>query len=277
LKVRLWGTRGSLATAGPDTIRHGGNTSCVEVRAADDHLIVLDAGSGIRALGSTVGDEVRRIDVLLTHLHLDHVQGLGFFAPLFEKRAEIHIWGPPSIRVTLRDRLTRYLSPPLFPVPLRDFASHPVLHDAPTEHPVGLGGITVVAALIIHPGPTVGYRLGWEGRAVAYLPDHEPALGSRSFPESPPWLSGLRLADGARLLIHDAQYTDAEYAERIGWGHSTIAHAVAFASVAGVRRLVTFHHDPAHDDDRIDREMASIVPPEGLDVVVGREGLEFDL
>ena len=142
---------------------------------------------------------------------------------------------------------------------------------------MALGGVTVAAELIIHPGPTVGYRLGSDGRTLAYLPDHEPALGSRSFPERPPWFSGLRLADGARLLIHDAQYTDAEYAERAGWGHSTIAHAIALASAAGAQRLVTFHHDPAHDDDSIDREMASIVAPEGLDVVVGREGLEFDL
>ena len=106
MKVRLWGTRGSLAAAGPETIRYGGNTACVEVRGSDDHLIVLDAGSGIRRLGATVGDDVRRIDILLSHLHMDHIQGLGFFAPLFRSASDIHIWGPPSVRRSLRDRLT---------------------------------------------------------------------------------------------------------------------------------------------------------------------------
>ena len=252
MRVRLWGTRGSLAAAGPETFRHGGNTSCVEGRAADDHLIVLDAGSGSRALGTTVGGQVRRIDLLLTHLHLDHIQGLGFFAPLFDRRAEIHIWGPPSIRLPLRDRLTRYLSPPLFPVPLRDFASHPVLHDAPTEHPMRLGGVTVAAELVIHPGPTVGYRIVSEGGTLAYLPDHEPALGCRSFPERPPWLSGLRLARGAQLLVHDAQYTDAEYPNHLGWGHSALSDALAFGARADAERMLLFHHEPLHDDAMLD-------------------------
>ena len=116
--VRLWGTRGSVASPGPETVRYGGNTACVEVRT-DDALLVLDAGTGIRRLGSTLREYQGRIDLLLTHLHLDHLQGIGFFLPLFAGTGEVHVWGPPSISAHLRTRLGRYLSPPLFPVRVR--------------------------------------------------------------------------------------------------------------------------------------------------------------
>jgi phosphoribosyl 1,2-cyclic phosphodiesterase len=277
MKVRLWGERGSLPSAGETTVRYGGNTSCVEVRPTPDHLIVLDAGSGIRALGTTVTDEVRKIDVLITHLHMDHIQGLGFFAPLFHRRAEIDIWGPPSIRASLHQRLTRYLSPPLFPVGLRDLAAHPGLHDAPTHEPVRLGNVDVSAALVVHPGPTVGYRLTTADATMAYLPDHEPALGARGSLEPLPWLSGGELALGADLLIHDAQYTAEEYASRAGWGHSTIDDALAFARLTGARQLVTFHHDPGHDDDTLDRSVRAVTVPEDVTFVPGREGTTFEI
>ncbi len=277
MKARLWGVRGSLATAGEATVRYGGNTACVEVRPAPDHLIVLDAGSGIRALGETITDEVRRIDVFITHLHMDHIQGLGFFAPLFSSRAEVDIWGPPSIRASLRERLTRYLSPPLFPVGLRDFAAHPRLHDAPTDEPVRLGRVDVSAALVLHPGPTVGYRLASDDGTIAFLPDHEPGLGSRGSLGPLPWLSGAGLANGADLLIHDAQYTPEEYASRVGWGHSTLDDALSFAVLTGARKLVTFHHDPGHDDNMLDRAAGTLVVPDGLTVVAGREGATFDI
>jgi phosphoribosyl 1,2-cyclic phosphodiesterase len=277
MKVRLWGVRGSLGSAGASTVRYGGNTACVEVRPSPDHLIVLDAGSGIRALGTTVTDEVRKIDVLITHLHMDHIQGIGFFAPLFSRRAEVDIWGPPSIRASLHQRLTRYLSPPLFPVELRDMAARPRLHDAPTHEPVRLGRVEVSAALVVHPGPTVGYRIMSTDATVAYLPDHEPGLGGRGPLEPLPWLSGGGLALGADLLIHDAQYTPDEYALRVGWGHSTLDHAVAFAQLTGARRLVTFHHDPGHDDDTLDSSARTLTVPDGLTVVPGREGATFDV
>jgi phosphoribosyl 1,2-cyclic phosphodiesterase len=277
MKVRLWGVRGSLACAGQATVRYGGNTSCVEVRPAADHLIVLDAGSGIRPLGMAVTDEVRTIDVLLTHLHMDHIQGLGFFAPFFSRSAEVAIWGPPSITASLRERLTRYLSPPLFPVALRDFAARLTLHDAPTHQPVRIGSVEVSAALIVHPGPTVGYRLTTANGTLAYLPDHEPALGARGSLEPLPWLSGGGLAVGADLLIHDAQYTAAEYVHRVGWGHSSIDLAVTFAQLCGARRLVTFHHDPAHDDQILDAAAGRLSVPEGLIVESGREGATFEV
>ncbi len=273
--VRLWGTRGSVASPGPETIRYGGNTACVEVRT-NDALLVLDAGTGIRRLGTALRDHRGRIDLLLTHLHLDHLQGIGFFEPCFRPDIELHIWGPPSTTLDLRERLSRYLSPPLFPVRLRDLGSRVSLHDVPSE-PFSIGSVTVDGEAIIHPGPTVGYRISAAGQTLAYLPDHEPALGAPRFPLSPDWTSGHRLADGADLLIHDAQYTEGEYPSRVGWGHSSLEHAWAFAVQARVRRLVTFHHDPGHGDDQLDEMVADLQARDGPDVVAGREGLEFRL
>jgi phosphoribosyl 1,2-cyclic phosphodiesterase len=275
MRVRLWGTRGSVASPGPDTVRYGGNTSCVEVRT-DDALLVLDAGTGIRPLGVSLRGHVGRIDLLLTHLHLDHLQGIGFFEPVFRPDAEVHIWGPPSTTQGLRERLSRYLSPPLFPVRLRDLGSTVELHDVP-HRPFAIGDVTVRGEAIIHPGPTVGYRISTGSSSVAYLPDHEPALGAPRFPMGPDWTSGHSLAEGVDLLIHDAQYTAAEYTSRVGWGHSSIEDTWAFASQAGVRRLVTFHHDPGHADAQLDAIVAELAHRDGPEVVGGTEGLELDL
>jgi phosphoribosyl 1,2-cyclic phosphodiesterase len=256
MKVTLWGTRGSQAAPGPDTVKYGGNTSCVEVAVVPGARVLLDAGTGLRLAGNALPPDVHRVDLLLTHLHMDHIQGLGFFAPLFEEGFEVHIWGPGSSTADLRHRLTRYMSPPLFPVRLPELPCDLHLHDL-TEEPIDVPGLTVHAALVCHPGPTVGYRLESATGSLAYLPDHEPVLACRSFADSPEWCSGLELAFGVDLLIHDAQYTDEEYAERVGWGHSTLSHAFAFARLARVKRMVAFHHDPAHDDDTLDEFFAA--------------------
>ena len=274
MRVCLWGTRGSIASAGPDTIAYGGNTACVEIEGRDGTIVILDAGTGVRRVGDTYR-EPRRLDILLTHLHMDHIQGLGFFAPFFKPDFEIHVWGPPSTTQDLRTRLTRYLSPPLFPVRLRDVAARLQLHDAPAGS-FSIGGLTISAQAIIHPGPTVGYRIDDGSSTVSYLPDHEPALGASGRPSEADWTSGHALADGADLLLHDAQYTDDEYSSRVGWGHSRIADAVALARLARVRRLVTFHHDPAHDDAELDAMLADARRlADGFDVLPGREGATF--
>jgi phosphoribosyl 1,2-cyclic phosphodiesterase len=277
VKVRLWGTRGSVASPGADTAHYGGNTSCVEVRGSDGALLVLDAGTGIRPLGTMLDGHVRVVHVLLTHLHMDHIQGLGFFKPLFDPAVETHLWGPASTADDLRRRLVRYLSPPLFPVHLRDLPRL-VLHQVP-DHPFDVGEFRVTADRICHPGNTVGYRVTGAGGDVAYMSDHEPALGAPCFPMRAEWTSGFTIARDVDLLVHDAQYSLAEYGRHVGWGHSAIEHAIAFASLAGARHLVTFHHDPGHSDDDIDRittEATRTTPP-GLVVTAGAEGAEFEL
>lgn len=275
MRVCLWGTRGSIASAGPDTVRYGGNTACAEVEGRDGTIVVLDAGTGVRRVGDTYR-EPRRLDILLTHLHMDHIQGLGFFAPFFRPDFEVHVWGPPSTTLDLRTRLTRYLSPPLFPVRLRDVAARLELHDAPMGR-FEIGGLEIHAQTVIHPGQTLGYRISDGQSTVAYLPDHEPALGADGMPDEAEWTSGHDLAAGADLLIHDAQYTADEYDQRVGWGHSRVGDAVDLARMAGARRLVTFHHDPAHNDVTLDEMLATARARAGdaLEVMPGREGETF--
>ncbi|HXG26875.1 MAG TPA: MBL fold metallo-hydrolase [Candidatus Binatia bacterium] len=272
MRVTFWGTRGSIAAAGPATQGYGGNTACVQVQADDGTCVVLDAGTGIRALGLAIAPEARRVDVFLSHLHMDHIQGLGFFTPLFRSDIEAHLWGPPSATLDLRGRLSRYLSPPLFPVRLRDLGSRVELHNAPDE-PTLIGSLEVTSDAVIHPGPTVGYRITGDGRSMAYLPDHEPALGLTAFPGRPEWTSGSDLARGVDLLIHDAQYFPGERKERVGWGHSSTAEAASFARLVGARHLAVFHHDPAHDDPTLDALVAEVAAAAPDIAVTGaREG-----
>jgi phosphoribosyl 1,2-cyclic phosphodiesterase len=274
--VCLWGTRGSIASAGPETVEYGGNTACAEIEGRDGTVIILDAGTGVRRVGDTYR-EPRRLDILLTHLHMDHIQGLGFFGPFFQKDFEIHVWGPPSATQDLRTRLTRYLSPPLFPVRLRDVAARLELHDAPMGE-FNIGGLTVATQMVIHPGPTMGYRITDGVSTLTYMPDHEPALSTMGHDHpTPAWTSGFDLANGADLLLHDAQYTAEEYEERVGWGHSRIDDAVDLAQMARVKQLVTFHHDPAHDDAKLDAMLADarVLAGPDLEVLPGREGATF--
>jgi phosphoribosyl 1,2-cyclic phosphodiesterase len=281
MKVTLWGVRGSLATPGLEMARYGGNTSCVEVSATNGTTLVLDAGTGIRILGNKLVNTARRIDVLLTHLHMDHVQGLGFFAPLYNPATEVHIWGPASTTLSLETRIARYLSPPLFPVRLRDLPHKPVLHEVPSGN-FEIGEFRVSAMLVCHPGPTVGYRIESQDAArttVTYLPDHEPALGLSAFPINQEWTSGYALAEGADLLIHDAQYNGEEYGKHVGWGHSSLPQALQFAALAQVRQLVPFHHDPAHTDEVLDRMIATAVASAAptFTVTPGIEGTTFEI
>jgi phosphoribosyl 1,2-cyclic phosphodiesterase len=279
MRLTLFGTRGSIPAPGPETARYGGNTPSIEVRGADGTVLVLDAGTGVRRLGAQLPADLARIDILLTHLHMDHIQGLGFFAPLYNPDMEVHIWGPGSAVMRLKARLMRYLSPPLFPVNISELACKLVVHDIPSGESQ-IGEFCVSTALVCHPGPTVGYRIT-EGKAVlAYLPDHEPALAALRFPCLPrEWTSGATLAAGADLLIHDSQYSAAEYPGHCGWGHSSLDHALDFGTLAMVRELAPFHHDPSHTDAQIDRMTAQAIEtakPE-YRVTPGREGTVFEL
>jgi len=284
MRARVWGCRGSVAVPGTDTVKYGGNTSCVEVRLASGHALVLDAGTGMRPLGvSMQEDPPVELHILLTHLHLDHLQGLGFFRPLFAPGLEIHVWGPSSPVQNLAERIAMYLSPPLFPVRLEDVPSHLTFHDAP-EEPVAIGSATIRAAKVTHQGPTVGYRIEEAGSTFVYLPDHEPSPGNdlRTVPAQ--WMSGHDIARDADVLLHDAQYRDHEYGAHVGWGHSSIASVMEFAYKANVDQLVLFHHDPYHTDGELEdllveargkwpgMENRVCLAYEGMTIVLDKEG-----
>ena len=248
MNIKIWGTRGSLPAPGPDNIEFGGNTSCVQV-SHQDAFLVLDAGSGIRRLGSVIPPEVTRIDILLTHLHMDHIMGLGFFLPLYNPKYEICIWGPAA-KNSLQNRLARYLSPPLFPVRLQDLPCQLSLMEI-SHSKFNIGALEVQSSYLCHPGPTVGYRISSDEAELAYMPDHEPNLGAHDFPNDPAWTSGYELAKEVDLLLHDAQYTGEEYKTRVGWGHSAMQHSLAFAQMTRVKHLMFFHHDPSHTDEQL--------------------------
>jgi phosphoribosyl 1,2-cyclic phosphodiesterase len=277
MEAHVWGCRGSVASPGPDTVRYGGNTSCVEVRLTDGTVIILDAGTGIRPLGLRLVDQgVKTIHLFLSHLHLDHLQGLAFFAPLYDSSVCLHIWGPRSPMKDLRERIGVYMSEPLFPVNLRDVPCQTVFHDAP-EDGCDFGPATVWAHPVSHQGPTVGYRIEADW-TLAYIPDHEPALGLDLQTVEPAWLSGYPLAAGADLLLHDAQYSEEEYPDHIGWGHSSVEQVVSFARRSDVRRLVLFHHDPCHSDVTLDaflQRACDLWGPTGLPPVVAHEGMSL--
>jgi phosphoribosyl 1,2-cyclic phosphodiesterase len=279
MQLRIWGCRGSVPTPGPATVRCGGNTSCVELSRDDETVLVLDAGTGIRDLGFELMERgKRRIQLLLTHLHLDHLEGLRFFAPMWDERVTLDIWGPPSPVVSLQERIARSFSPPLFPIDLREVPAQVTFHDVPRRRWT-IEGVTLRARLVMHPGPTVGYRIEADGVSVAYIPDHEPALtGIANRPIE--WISGSSIADGVDLLLHDAQYFEDEYVERVGWGHSSVADTAAFARAVGVRSLMLFHHEPRHSDDSLERledRARSLFGRNGNQATLAREGMVVEL
>lgn len=277
MTIKLWGIRGSIPTTGPEMAYYGGNTSCVDVKEEGWHL-VFDGGSGIQRLSVSSTLDTKRIDILLTHLHLDHIQGLGFFRPLFDQTKEVHIWGPSGSSRTLHSRLSRYLSPPLFPVLIRDLPCKLVLHEVGNSI-FEIGPFTLQSAYIIHPAPTVGYRLTYRNVVFTYIPDHEPALGRHGMIPDNKWVSGFDLAAGADILLHDAQYTSAEYEFKKGWGHSSIEDAGKFAAVTGVKHILYSHHDPFRSDEQLNEIFKTFLGSTNYKFKqeLGREGMEMML
>jgi phosphoribosyl 1,2-cyclic phosphodiesterase len=279
--ARLWGVRGSVPVPGPATERFGGNTSCVQVIGEDGTEIVLDAGTGIRELGAALAGRSTRLHVLLTHLHLDHIQGLMFFAPFFDPEVEITVWGPPAAGRALRTRLARYISNPLSPIEIGELPAQGTFRDVPAGR-WRIGSVELRASLVSHRGPTLGYRLSEKGTSLCYLPDHEPALGQDLAAAPGGWISGYALARRASLLIHDGQYSEGEYRAHRGWGHSSMPDALVFAERSEVQHVVLSHHDPWHNDDLLEGlerdawERCAHLGGEAR-VRLGREGDELDL
>ena len=282
MKIKLWGARGSIPSPGPETLRYGGNTSCVQVTLSDGTTIVLDAGTGIRNLGLALAGSDPQVNILLTHLHLDHIQGLMFFAPAFKTQSDLSIWGPEVPEASLRDRIARYISAPLSPVEIRELPCHVRFMDAPQVE-WDIGPARIRAASVTHRGPTLGYRITEGDTSLCYIPDHEPALGTALGDLEPDWISGYDLACGASLLIHDCQYADGEYSEHVGWGHSRLTDTLMFAHRVEADRLLLFHHDPLHSDDFLDAFHGAAVcgwealggDPAGLEMGVERREIEL--
>jgi phosphoribosyl 1,2-cyclic phosphodiesterase len=281
MKVKVWGARGSVPAPGPKMNRYGGNTSCVQLTLDNGEDLILDAGTGIRTLGLDLAT-APRVNILLTHLHLDHIQGLLFFAPFFRPGVEIVIWGPPASGRSLRDRIARYLSAPLSPVEIRSLPATVSFRKCPADE-WEIGSARIQAAPVNHRGPTLGFRISEADTSLCYLPDHEPALGTSLEVVEPDWISGFALAERCSLLLHDCQYTDDEYPERIGWGHSRVSDALLFARRSEAERVLLFHHDPLHTDSQLDvLERRADDDWQGLGgspgaLAMAVEGEEFDL
>jgi phosphoribosyl 1,2-cyclic phosphodiesterase/ActR/RegA family two-component response regulator len=295
-RIRLWGVRGSIPVPGKSTVRYGGNTSCVEVRA-DGEIIILDAGSGIRLLGLALdkefGPRSMKLTLLISHTHWDHIQGLPFFSPAYNQKNLIRVLGYEGARAGLAKILASQMETPFFPVTLRQLPSHLAIEEL-RDMEFQAGTVEVRSKFANHPGICVGYRLATSSGSIAYFPDNEPYEELKLLLASRDGISEHEARDFAAaerskmveflyycdLAIMDAQYTDEEYAKHIGWGHSSVDSVVSLALDANVGKLLLFHHDPNHDDQMIDKMVEharALVAKSGkpLEVDAAREGAEI--
>jgi phosphoribosyl 1,2-cyclic phosphodiesterase len=271
LQIEFYGVRGSCPCPSTENQRYGGNTACVVLRVDGENPILFDLGTGLRNFGRTQPtDGTFEGTALVTHIHWDHVQGLPFFPPIDRVGARLDIYGPIHDQGSLEEVFGGFMRPPYFPVRFSDLRGQFVFHDH-DEADLAIGNAKVRIRPVPHTGPTVGYRVEWDGATVTYISDHQAPLDLETVADGV-----LELAEGADVLIHDAQYTPDEFAEKAHWGHGTVGYAVSVARQAGVKTLALFHHDPSHDDDALDaigEEAARIAGSHGPEVVVAYEGL----
>ncbi len=288
LRVRFWGTRGSVPSPGPRTVRYGGNTTCVELRTDDDELVILDAGTGIRELGRSLvaganGTPIRG-DIFFTHAHWDHIQGLPFFTPAFQRGNKFTLWGNPVLQENIGVIVRQQMSPVVFPVAFDDLRARIELREL-TTHRYVTNGYSVDAARVRHPGGALGFRVTSTAdpkASVVFIPDNElDVFGDTADDASPPEQL-VAFARGAQVLIHDAMYTGTEYMDHRGWGHSSYRDAIEFAIAAEVQTLVLFHHEPDRSDEELEAQLElcrTMVRERGgvVKVVAAQEGCELTL
>ena len=292
MKVRFWGTRGSIATPGPATLKYGGNTSCVEVRA-DDHILVFDAGTGIHNLGIQLGKEFGAkpitVHVFISHTHWDHIQGFPFFMPAYGRKNRIIVYGPPGRDKTLRQIMRMQMDSDYFPVALGDM--NPGIEILEVKDPITIGNLSVTNFYLNHPAMSLAYRVSDGSKSVVYATDNEPykyTLPShRDTTERlglPEYLDDklIEFLTGTDLYIGEAQYTLEEYKGKLGWGHSPIESIVEFSVKAKVKQLALFHHDPYHDDAFVDgmiRHAQKLLAEQhsAIECYGAREGMEVEL
>jgi phosphoribosyl 1,2-cyclic phosphodiesterase len=281
VNVTFYGVRGSCPCSGDRYRRYGGNTSCLVIEVEGDEPLIVDLGTGLRALGDILLKEVRALGTplhataLLTHLHFDHILGLPFFGPLQDPGARLTVHGPAQAKGSLKDALHAAVQPPVFPIHMDQFRGEIVMIDTQDED-FSIGSAKIMARSIPHCGTTLGYRIEAEGRSMAYLPDHQAPLDRRSISDAV-----LELCHDVDLLVHDGQYTEDEYSAKADWGHSTAAFAVHVAAESRAKKLVLTHHDPSHDDRALDRILTQarhLPEAKGIeDVSSARESQSIDL